>query len=104
VRYLYLGQASWGPVLGFRPHNLGFFASLEWAARSGKVAWLLQADALSLPYLDPHPWLNGLSGTVSFGARFRLGPRLLLETHLSEELFSFATLDIAAGCALRLGL
>ncbi len=103
VRYLYLGQPSWGPVLGFRPHNLDFFVSLEWA-RSSKVAWLLQADGMSLPYLHPHRWLGALSGTVSFGARFRLGPRLLLETHLSEELFSFATLDIAAGSALRLAL
>jgi hypothetical protein len=103
LRYLYLGQPSWGPVLGFRPHNLGFFASLEWA-RSVRVAWLLQADAMSLPYLHPHPWLGALSGTVSFGTRFRLGPRLLLETRLSEELFSFATMDIAAGCALRLAI
>jgi len=103
LRYLILGEPPWGPVLGFRPHNLDFFATLEWA-RSDRVAWLLQADGMSLPYLHPHPWLGGLSGTVSFGARFRLSPRLLLEMHLSEELFSFATLDIAAGCVARMAL
>ena len=90
-------------MLGFRPHNLDFFASLEWA-RSDRVAWLLQADGMTLPYLHPHPWLGALSGTVSFGARFRLSPRLLLETHISEELFSFATLDIAAGCVAKIVL
>ncbi len=103
LRYLYLGEPSWGSVLGFRPHNLGFFASLEWA-RSDRVAWLLQADGMSLPYLHAHPWLGAFSGAVSCGARFRVGPRLLLETHLSEELFSFAALDIAAGCVVRLAL
>ena len=103
VRYLYLGQPSWGPVLGFRPHNLDFFASLEWA-RSDKVAWLLQADGMSLPYLHPHPWLGALSGTVSFGARFRLNPGFLLEMRFSEELFGFAAMDIAVGCAARMAL
>ncbi len=101
--YLLLGEPSWGQVLGFRPHNLAFFASLEWAPRE-RVAWLLQADGRTLPYLHPHPWLGGLSSTISLGARFRLNPRLLLETHLSEELFGFATLDIAAGCGLRMAL
>jgi hypothetical protein len=101
--YLLLAEPPWGQVLGFRPHNLSFFASLEWAPR-GRVAWLLQADGRTLPYLHPHPWLSGLSGTISFGARFRLGPRLLLESYLSEELFSYATLDIAAGCGLRMQL
>ena len=103
LRYLVLGEPSWGPVLGFRPHNLGFFASLEWA-RSDRVAWLLQADGMSLPYLHPHPWLGALSGTVSFGTRVRVSPKLLLEMHLSEELFSFATLDVAAGCVARMAL
>jgi hypothetical protein len=103
VRYLVLGEPSWGPVLGFRPHNLGFFAGLEWA-RSDRVAWLLQADGMSLPYLHPHPWLGALSGTVSFGARVRLSPGFLLEMHLSEELFNFATLDVAAGCVAKIVL
>jgi hypothetical protein len=103
ARYLLLAEPSWGPVLGFRPHNLAFFAGLEWAP-AGRVAWLVQADGMTLPYEHPHPWLGGFSGTVSLGARFRLSPRLLLETHLSEELFSYATLDIAAGCGLRMAL
>jgi hypothetical protein len=103
LRYLLLGEPSWGSVLGFRPHNLGFFATLEWA-RSGRVAWLLQADGMTLPYLHPHPWLSALSGTVSIGARVRLGPRLLLQMHLSEELFSFAVMDVAFGCAVRMAL
>jgi hypothetical protein len=100
ARYLYLGEPSWGSVLGFRPHNLGFFACLEWA-RSTKLAWLLQADGATLPYLHPHPWFGALSGTASFGARVRVSRRFLLEMHLSEELFSFATLDVAAGCVAR---
>jgi hypothetical protein len=103
LRYLVLGEPSWGPVLGFRPHNLAFFTSLEWA-RSDRVAWLLQADGMSLPYLHPHPWLGALSATISIGARVRLGPRFLLEMHLSEELFSFAVLDVAFGCAARMAL
>ena len=94
LRYLYLSEPDWGPVLGFRPHNLGFFACLEWAP-SASMAWLLQADGMTLPYLLPHPWLSGVSGMISLGSRFRVGRRLLLETHLSEELFSFAALDVA---------
>lgn len=100
ARYLYFGEPTWGSVLGFRPHNLGFFACLEWA-RSTRLAWLLQVDGATLPYLHPHPWFGALSGTTSLGARVRVGRRFLLEMHLSEELFSFATLDIAAGCVGR---
>jgi hypothetical protein len=103
LRYLYLGEPDWGPVLGFRPHNLAFVTCLQWAP-SARLAWLLQADGLTLPYLHPHPWLSGLSGTISLGSRFRVGPRLLLELHFSEELFSFATLDIAAGCVAKVAL
>jgi len=103
ARYLFLGEPAWGPVLGFRHHNLSFFTCLEWA-RSADLAWLLQVDGASLPYLHPHPWFDALSGTVSLGARVRVGRRFLLEMHLSEELFSFATLDIAVGCVLRVAL
>jgi len=102
LRYLFFGEPSWGPVLGFRPHNLDFFACLEWACR--RVAWLLQADGMTLPYRHPHPWLSSLSGTISLGTRVRLAPKLLLEMHLSEELWSFANLDVAAGCTARLVL
>jgi hypothetical protein len=103
LRYLIFGEPSWAEVLGFRPHNLDFFLSLEWAS-SERVVWLLQADGMTLPYLHPHPWLSALSGTISIGARVRLGPKLLLEMHLSEELWSFANLDIAAGCSARMAL
>ena len=102
LRYLLLGEPSWAEVLGFRPHNLDFFACLEWAPK--RVAWLLQADGMTLPYRHPHPWLSALSGTISFGARLRLSPKVLLEMHLSEELWSFANLDIAAGCTARMAL
>lgn len=101
LRYLVFGEPSLGSVFDFRPHNLGFFLCLEWA-RSANLAWMLQADGASLPYLHPHPWLSGLSGTISLGSRIRLGPRLLLEAHLSEELFGFAALDVAAGCTIRM--
>jgi hypothetical protein len=101
ARYLYFGEPAWGPVLGFRPHNFGFFVCLEWA-RLANLAWLLQADGATLPYLHPHPWLGAMSSTISLGARVRVNPRFLLEMYLSEELFSFATLDIAAGCVARL--
>jgi hypothetical protein len=83
------------PLAPAAPHRLPAAAVLS---------WLLQADGMSLPYLHPHPWLGALSGTVFLGTRFRVSPRLLLEMHLSEELFSFAALDIAAGCAVRLAL
>jgi hypothetical protein len=102
LRYLLLGEPSWAEVLGFRPHNLDFFACLEWAPK--RVAWLLQADGMTLPYRHPHAWLSALSGTISFGARLRLSPKVLLEMHLSEELWSFANLDIAAGCTARMAL
>ena len=102
LRYLLLGEPSWAEVLGFRPHNLDFFACLEWAPK--RVAWLLQADGMTLPYRHPHPWLSSLSGTISFGARLRLSPKVLMEMHLSEELWSFANLDIAAGCTARMAL
>jgi hypothetical protein len=102
LRYLLLGRPSWADSLGFRTHNLDFFACLEWARR--RVAWLLQADGMTLPYRHPHPWLSSLSGTISLGARVRLAPKLLLEMHLSEELWSFANLDIAAGCTARVEL
>ena len=72
LRYMLLGEPSWGEVLGFRPHNLGFFASLEYSRRA-RVAWLLQADGMTLPYEHPHPWLGALSGSISFGTRFWLG-------------------------------
>lgn len=102
LRYLLFGEPSFAEVLGFRPHNLDFFACLEWAPK--RVAWLLQADGMTLPYRHPHPWLSSLSGTISMGARVRLGRKLLLEMHLSEELWSFANLDIAAGCTARMAL
>jgi hypothetical protein len=102
LRYLIFGEPSWGEVLGFRPHNLDFFACLEWAPK--RVAWLLQADGMTLPYRHPHPWLSALSGTISMGARVRLGRKVLLEMRLSEELWSFANLDIAAGCTARMAL
>ena len=102
LRYLLLGEPSWAEVLGFRPHNLDFFACLEWAPK--RVAWLLQADGMTLPYRHPHSWLSSLSGTISFGARLRLSPKVLMEMHLSEELWSFANLDIAAGCTARMAL
>ncbi len=103
LRYLYLGEPDWPTVLGFRPHNLAFFACLEWATSNG-AAWLVQADGATLPYPYPHPWLGTVSATVSFGTRLRLGRRLLLQIHLSEELLSFASLDISAGAAAVLAL
>ncbi len=100
LRYLYFGAPVGEPVLGFRPHNLSFFLGLEWAP-SGKAAWLAQIDGASLPYTHPHRWFGTISGSTTVGARFRLGERLVLQVHVSEEFWSFAAQDIVAGAVLR---
>jgi hypothetical protein len=88
-------------MLRFRPHSSGFSACLE-RVRLAKLACLLQAHGATLPYLHPHPWRVALSGRVLCDARVRVSRRFLPKMHFSEELDSFATLDIAAGCVARL--